>query len=259
MTPAVSQVQRSDPLSNIRWPSHAADSRIWGHSQAARLYVEEVAHRALSEVDARIESLGRLGGLHLFLQDDFKSVRQATVQAFVLGIHSMWERQFRDLVIGCAGEQASAAKARNLQRADWKTLLKAFERCKGVGLEVFDSFSALDRLQVLANACRHGEGPASRDLFCMRPQYWPNWPLHDIEAMIAGREPRHGPHLRPPFSAAVIPDCVLAVAACAIKWFWEDFNWVCLSSGAAGTQPELMAILAAERDKRLGRDLSLLG
>src|SRR3546814_18258276 len=76
--------------------------------------------------------------------------------AFGLAIQSIWERQLREYLRGCAGELVPGEPiGAKIERADWKALRKYFRKLRGIELEVFPSFDNLDLLQHLGNACRH--------------------------------------------------------------------------------------------------------
>jgi hypothetical protein len=74
---------------------------------------------------------------------------------------------------GCAREvHPQEQLSAKIERADWKQLLKLFRDLRGTEQEAFPRLEALDTLQHLGNACRHGEGAAAVELSRRPPDLW---------------------------------------------------------------------------------------
>lgn len=89
-----------------------------------------------------------------------------------LAAQSIWERQRRTYLVSCARELRPELPANRIERADWVGLCKLFEDLRGIGLNAFPSFEALDTLQFLGNACRHGDGLSAAELSQCCPDLW---------------------------------------------------------------------------------------
>ncbi|MER8758125.1 hypothetical protein NKH69_20980 [Mesorhizobium sp. M0976] len=66
-------------------------------------------------------------------------------------------------------------------------LRNVFRDLRGIGLEAFPSFEALDTLQLLGNACRHGDGASALELARRCPDFWrpiPSRPFGDEAAQV---------------------------------------------------------------------------
>ena len=107
-----------------------------------------------------------------------KDMLRESKLAFGLAIQSIWERQLRVYLRGCAGElRPREPIGAKIERASWKDLGKCFRDLRGIDLEAFPSFDILDILQHLGNACRHGEGDSAAELARRCPDLWPTMPL----------------------------------------------------------------------------------
>ncbi|RCS30580.1 hypothetical protein DEO45_07115 [Rhodanobacter denitrificans] len=219
------------------------------HALRVRAYYKEVIQPALTTLDAQIgtwESSNEDGAL--FAADDARQLKRATIEAFCLALQSIWERQLRGYLQTCDPFGQSDV---DLQRATWDVLQDAFFRLRVIRMDAFDSFPVLDLLQLVGNACRHGDGPAARTLFERSPEFWPIWEklVEASWAMPDGREPLVGPA---PFGMVEFPAVFLQQATEAIAWFWEDVEYIYLASIARPTPevPRLMEEMQAERRKR---------
>jgi hypothetical protein len=70
-------------------------------------------------------------------------------------------------------------------------------------LSAFYSFSDMKRLELLANACRHGDGESATQLFKRHPELWPDRPT-TITPLSDGLE-LAAPILPPSFDSIVVP------------------------------------------------------
>jgi len=219
------------------------------HALRVRAYYKEVIQPALITLDAQIEAWkGNPDGGAPFVEDDARQLRRATIEAFCLAIQSIWERQLRGYLQTCDPLGRSGI---DFHLATWNDLQEAFSRLRGIRMDAFDSFPVLDLLQLVGNACRHGDGPAARALFDRRPEFWPIWEklIEATWAMPEGGEPLVGPA---PFGMVEFPAAFLQQATEAIAWFWKDVEYIYLASIARPTPevPRLMEEMREERRKR---------
>ncbi|MNP53089.1 hypothetical protein D3C76_1475290 [compost metagenome] len=64
--------------------------------------------------------------------------------------------------------------AAELEHSPWgERTNKLFQYIRGTDLTAFDSYVTLNKLQLLGNACRHGDGNSSRKLFKLHPELCP--------------------------------------------------------------------------------------
>jgi hypothetical protein len=189
-------------------------------------YFIDVIRPALHTLRSQIEELERKQeGAWPFIVDHLQVIEKATVEAFILALQSIWERQLRIHLSHFRSLDVSADK---LEKATWLDLQKYFHTWRGISLDAFDSFHWLDLLQELGSACRHGDGRAARSLFERHPELWPNWPL---EYIASGDEVKPLPPEGPPsFRDIVIPEHWLKQFADAIVWFWEDIEYIYMQS-----------------------------
>lgn len=219
------------------------------HALRVRAYYKEVIQPALITLDAQISTWQNSNDDGApFAADDARQLRRATIEAFCLALQSIWERQLRGYLQTCDPLGQSEV---DWQRALWNDLQDAFFRLRGIRMEAFDSFQVLDLLQLVGNACRHGDGRSARALFERSPEFWPIWEklVEASWAMSNGQEPLLGPA---PFSMVEFPAMFLQQATDAIAWFWEDVEYIYLASIARPTPevPRLMEEMREERRKR---------
>ncbi|WP_431274654.1 hypothetical protein ACQ858_22090 [Variovorax ureilyticus] len=191
-------------IESFTWRNLNADVYLGVHASTIRHYLDDVVLPVLDGIDARHEELKRSTEvLAAFELADLDKLRTSTIEAFVLSVQSIWERHFRDYVVSCAREiRRPASYTDGLKAASWPKLCKAFEELRGIPMTAFDSFADLDLLQLLGNACRHGDGISATRLHDRHPELWPNWPPEMVD-LFPGPTVEVGNH--PGFSAIVIP------------------------------------------------------
>lgn len=162
----------------FRWRNCYADVATWRHAQTARLFLSDVVLPGVANLQAKIAELGKGDNPgDVFFQADIEEVLRETKLAYGLAIQSIWERQFRAYVKGIASElRPHLNLERKLEKADWKDLTARFRSLRGIRLEAFPSFQALDTLHHLGNACRHGDGDSARVLADRCPDLWKTYP-----------------------------------------------------------------------------------
>jgi hypothetical protein len=241
-------------IEKITWTNLTADIYLGLHANAVRLYLDSVVRPALDAIDARHDELARdedPGAA--FMKTDVEELRKSAIEAFALAIQSLWERQLREFLKGCAHElKCSDALVKSLAVDDWTKLVKHFGDLRGVPLEAFDSFDDLDLLQWLGNACRHGDGKSATLLHARWPDLWPDWPplLQGPQAQMPGTPAAHAEP--PPFSAISVPRALLDRVANAVIWFWEDHSYLYTKS-LNNKHPSVEGTLQVMRKERTRR------
>lgn len=165
-------------MTPFRWKNCYADVQTAKHDATIKAYLNDVILPALTVLDKRIEELGRNDDSFApFVQSDTQVVLQETKMAFALSVQSIWERQIRAYLIGCAKELRPGEDIEtDVEKSDWKKLRKLFFKLRGIKLEEFPSFRYLDTLHHLGNACRHGDGKSALELFKRHPDLWQSVP-----------------------------------------------------------------------------------
>lgn len=244
-------------IETFTWSNLQADIYRGQHANAMRLYLESVITPALDVIDARRDELSRSDEpIAVFQFGDLKRLHAATIEAFALSVQSQWERQLRAFLKDCARElKPFAAYLQKLESANWTELLRQFQELRGLPLQAFDSFSDLELLQLLGNACRHGDGKSARVLYERCPELWPNW----LPALPAGWS---GPPLalvptHPPFSQICLQRSHLVRLTHALIWFWDDHNYIYTNS-IKPKHSNIDSVLAEMRERRARRQQSIV-
>lgn len=221
-----------------------ADVQAYRHDYTVQAYVEDVVAPAVATLEAKIEELGRSDwGPAPFAQADLKNMLRETMLAFGLSIQSIWERQLRTYLIGRASElHPGEPIAAKLEKADWRDLCKWFRKLRGISLEAFPSFPMLDTLQLLGNACRHGDGKSANELALRHPELWPVIPPLPEGFGVS-------PPLPPSVSRMEISVDWLRDFAKAIAAFWSDAEYI-YNESIERKDPHLEAKLIRDRAER---------
>jgi hypothetical protein len=236
-------------MTPFRWKNCYADVLTSKHDMTIESYFNDVIVPALATLDEKIETLensDRPGAV--FAYDDMKGILRESKLAFCLAIQSIWERQLRAYLRGCAKElRPGDAIGAKIERAVWKDLCKHFRELRDIDLEAFPSFDSLDVLQHLGNACRHGDGNSATELARRCPDLWPDIP--PLPPM---------PHMPPGSPWIELPRTVdrmdipverLRSLVAAIAQFWRDAEYI-YNESIDRKDPHLEARLATERVKR---------
>jgi hypothetical protein len=197
----------------FRWKNCLADVHTYNHARTVEAFLRDVILPAIEALDGRIDELGRSESPGaVFAQSDMEDVRRETKMSFALAIQSIWERQLRTYLQGCARDLGQTL---NVEKANWKDLQTQFRTLRGIGLKMFPSFDDLEILHHLGNACRHGDGSSGRFLLKRCPDLWP---LGYLEALAAFP---HGP-AKPSVSSMDVPLARLCASVEAVAAFWRD-------------------------------------
>lgn len=208
----------------FRWKNCYADVGSSRHGQIARAFLNEVVEPSLDTLDAQIEKWSKSDDpAALFYRSDTEDLSNATMMAFCLAIQSMWERQLRGYLAGCARElRPDGGLAKKAMNARWGDIDALFLELRGISLGQFDAYADLDLLQLLGNACRHGDGASARALWERRPDLWPHryefpFPLESVTPLI--QEPRS-------IDDIAIPRSLVRHFVDAIASFWDEAEYI---------------------------------
>ena len=95
-------------MTPFRWKNCYADIASAKHDLTIRSFLDDVILPAIRALETRIEELGRSKApAACFEQSDMEDVLAETKLAFCLAIQSVWERQLRAYLRGCAEELRS--------------------------------------------------------------------------------------------------------------------------------------------------------
>ncbi|EMV7406725.1 hypothetical protein ACVBE8_001463 [Klebsiella pneumoniae] len=231
----------------FRWKNCYADVAASKHGISVQSFFDDVVVPAIQTLEGKIFALGRSDDPgDVFAQSDAEDVLHATKMAFALSIQSIWERQLRGYLSGCAKElRPNDNVANKAERGDWNKLCELFLELRGIGLETFPSFAELDTLHLLGNACRHGDGPSAIELTKRCPDLWRNYspvPFDDVSHKVA----------RSPIALMEVSMDRLQVFVVAIVSFWNDAEYI-YNESIERKHPSLQARLARERAERSWR------
>jgi hypothetical protein len=231
----------------FRWKNCYADVAASKHGITVQSFFDDVIAPAVQALEGKIAQLGRSENPgDVFAQADMEDVLKETKMAFGLSIQSIWERQLRGYLHGCAEElRPGDGLATQVTKGNWEKLCTLFLELRGIRLNAFPSFAELETLQLLGNACRHGDGPSAVELAKRCPEMWrvhPPMPFED-------QPPDPGP---PPLALMDVPVARLRAFITAIAAFWDDAEYI-YNESIERKHPSLEAKLARERTERSWR------
>lgn len=228
----------------FRWQNCYADVAASQHDRIVLNYFADVIKPSIAALDAKIaEYAASDDPVAMFYESDVKDVRHETLLAFALALQSIWERQLRNYLAGCARHLPMPSVTPNMvAKANWEKLREHFKAMRGISLELFPSFPELDVLQLLGNACRHGEGPSAALLWIRRPALWPPRVQFPFEGMTEDNSPQS-----PEQIDLTVTD--LEGFANAIAAFWNDATYI-YNESLASKHSSLEETLVRERATR---------
>ncbi|MCP9630287.1 hypothetical protein NML43_24610 [Rhodopseudomonas palustris] len=236
-------------MTPFRWKNCYADILTYKHGMTIESYFNDVIIPALATLDEKIgtlENIDEPGAV--FAHHDMKDILRESKLAFCLAIHSIWERQLRAYLRGCANElHLGDTIGAKIDKAVWKELCKYFRELRNIDLKAFPSFDSLDVLQHLGNACRHGDGNSATELARRCPDLWPDIPrLAPMQQMPPG-----SPWIELPRTVdrMDIPVVRLRSLVLAIAQFWRDVEYI-YNESIEQKDTHLEARLATERVSR---------
>ena len=229
----------------FRWKNCYADVVTSGHGTSAQAFFDDVVVPAIQTLENKIVLLGHSDEPgNVFAQSNTKDVLQETKKAFALSIQSIWERQFRGYLRGCAKElrPEESSLTTKVERGEWNKLCELFFELRGIDLKAFPSFAELDTLHLLGNACRHGDGSSAIELAQRCPHFWRTYsplPFNDVSYKTAHRS----------VASMDIPLTHLQVFVSAIVTFWNDTKYI-YEESIDRKHPSLQAQLERKRAER---------
>lgn len=214
----------------VKWKNCQADVNVWRNGRLASAFLHDVVEPVLGNITARLNEWSESQEpAAAFIKDDIEALRRATMAAFCLSIQSMWERQIRHYIRDCARCLDPESKKDELaEKCNWSELAKLFNDLRGLSLADFEAYPDLDFLQLLANACRHGDGRSTRDLWRRHPELWDRHAGHRVT--LAGGKPPSADMIEPRFEFAIISQDMLARFVGAIVSFWEEHEYFYLEN-----------------------------
>ena len=231
-------------MTYFRWKNCFADVQTSKHDITIRAYFDDVIVPSIGTLEQRISDLGQSDDpIDMFIQSDTLDVLQEAKMAFALSIQSIWERQLRTYLVGCARElHPTVNLKKQLEKASWDALKNNFRELRGLTLESFPSFPLLERLQHLGNVCRHGDGKSAIQLHQLCPELWRPIPPMPVGLGEASDDP---PSVRSiDISLEHLREFVDAIAQ-----FWDDTTYIYHES-IEPKHPSLEAKLVRERKTR---------
>ncbi|TFB37311.1 hypothetical protein [Pseudomonas sp. F01002] len=224
-----------------------ADAYTYRNGAIAEEFLDLVVRPSVAALERKHLELASSDNLAIagFAASDHRDLIDKTNMAFCLSIQSLWEQQLRRYLGHCVGSLGiEGVTADELEHMTWgEKTNKLFQYIRGTDLTAFDSYVALNKLQLLGNACRHGAGKSLRQLLKLHPELWPQ---HDTS------QTPH-PVLRDTSIQSVqISVGLLAAFVDAIVLFWMDMEILGLES-FANEDARVVARIAYLRNSRESR------
>jgi hypothetical protein len=241
----------TEVLEPFRWKNCRADVATARHGITLDLYLRDIIEPTLRALEAKSLSLGQSEDtIDQFAQLDVDAVLHEARMAFGLSVQSIWERQFRSYVRGCAEELRPGTRlAVHAETASWERLLVLFFDLRGIRVESFPSFATLHTLHLVGNVCRHGDGPSARELWYGQRDLWRSEPEFD-SFLFDSTEKTLEAEERPSTSDMLeISLDHLRTFVSAIVEFWSDMEYI-YNESIEGKHPSLEERLKRERVER---------
>jgi hypothetical protein len=231
----------------FRWNNCHADVAAARHDITIQSFFDDVILPSIRALEGRIAELGKSEDpLACFMKSDMVDILAETKKAFALSVQSIWERQLREYLRGCAEallpREDLGAK---IEKADWTKLCALFRELRGIALEDFPSFSDLDTLHYLGNACRHGDGTSAAKIAERHPEWWP---VHAPLPLAFG--PSEPP--KRTVAGMDVPIEAIAKFVAVIAAFWVDATYI-YNESVEEKHPSLETMLGRERSERAWR------
>jgi hypothetical protein len=223
-----------------QWEYSVADAQAGQHNDTLQRYRHSVIDPALDALDLRLKELSSNPNpaVRSFAAHDHAVLIDETVKVFCLAVQSIWERQLREYLKTCPNVPALCATNSKLGKAIEKALWGAelnqvFQQIRELSLEEFDSYPLLTLLQLIGNACRHGDGSSSRQLYKKHPELW------HMPAVIVDTKTGNA---NPPARLMRIPRDLLNRLVDAVCLFWLDMEHHALL-GIVNSNPQIIDYL----------------
>ncbi|ANC02556.1 hypothetical protein AB688_10655 [Pseudomonas putida] len=202
------------------WTPMIADAYAKRYGEVAQDFLSLVVEPSLAALELRRAEIAAqpdqiVAAFHLY---DHYHLMTKTSMALCLGIQSLWEQQLREYLGNCGSRvHLNSSTRSNIKGANWgvsgrfPSLNQLFVEIRGLELENFTSYKRLEKLQLLGNVCRHGEGGSAVKLRANYPELWPSCEadsLRSVDGML--------------ISTFLLRDLVNAVVL-----FWLDMDIAC--------------------------------
>lgn len=218
-------------INEAKWHTSASDVYVLLNSRTIQTFMTEVVMPALAAVDAQIERIDRSANEaeRVFAGADMRAVKHKTIEAFLLSMHSIWERQLRRWLSSAARDKGFDVShiQKRIVRGPWADLKVALEEVARLPLTIFDSGPHLDLAHLLANACRHGDGGSAEDLSKQWPELWPEFTALPSPVGLFPSKAFQS------FELARLTTDILQWMVAAICAFWEDIEYIRMGGFAA--------------------------
>ncbi|MBL4799516.1 MAG: hypothetical protein JKY50_19105 [Oleispira sp.] len=226
------------------WNNCHADVVATCYPKMARGFFDDVVMPSISKLNSDIRRYSTSKDpVDLFYLSDTEDVLEETMKAFCLSIHSIWERQLRSYLVGCAkSNERHSSLIKKIENEKWEKLCMLFLKLRGISMRSFKAYDVLDTLQLAANVCRHGDGPSARRLYEKRPDFWLKGV--DVDFSMPGNPNIEGVSER--YSDMVITQEILANYVEAIELFWAQANYI-YNESILEKHPTLIAKLEKAR------------
>ncbi len=201
-----------------KWQGSVADVYSHKFGSVARDFFLCVVEPSLTALNLKSQQLNiSEEPAAIFFRNDNIELTNKTSMAFCLSIQSLWEQQIRRYLTDCVRYLKLDESILEIEKATWGTALdEVFYRIRGIPLLSFDSYATFCLLQMLANACRHGDGRSARNLWKAHPELWPKQEFYPfLEHTISP----------PSIQYVQITRELLSEFTDAIFWFWEDIKY----------------------------------
>ena len=235
----------------FRWKNCYADVLSNRNGEMAMAYIKDVVEPSLAKLEVHIRGMSERHDdpVAVFGIEPARELHRATLMGYCLALQSLWEKQLRAYLEGCARNLKSDPQVNaTIKTATWKQLDSIFETLRGVPLRAFEEYTHLNLLQLLGNVCRHGGGASLNRLAIEHPELWTR------EAQPVAVPPPPGPLLEPTRTAAglQISLALLTSLAAAVDGFWRETEYI-YNESIERKADSLEARLIEERRKRAGR------
>ena len=207
----------------FRWTNCEYSDVLAGfyNARTVKAYLTGVVQPSLAALDKQIQDWNESKDpIALVAIDDIEVLRNATVEAYCLAIQSLFERQLRTYLAGCAGFLKKPELVPKVQQARWDRLNELFLELRGIALKDFQQYENLDFLQLLGNVCRHGEGPSLETLRKQHPELWPG-----LGHQIPGPDGKPMPFVPSGYNLVVVRRQLDAFAE-SVAGFWDVCEYI---------------------------------
>lgn len=235
----------------FRWKNCYADVGTHRNGETATAYIRDVVTPSLAKLEAHVRELSERDDdpAAMFGIEPARELHRATLLGYCLALQSLWEKQLRTYLQGCARElNLDPQVIATIEKATWKQLDSLFERIRGVPLTAFDEYASLNLLHLLGNVCRHGGGLSLNRLATEHPELWAQ-----VEQAAAVPPPPGSP-IEPARTAGNlhISLALLTSLAAAVDSFWAETEYI-YNESIERKADSLEARLVEERARRAGR------